>query len=391
MRARRPPWFLVLPCLPALIVLGCTTTTAPDGPRLSDIQVLATLGGAGPLSPPFSPGETSYRLTAASDIGEIAVIPTVVAPESLKIKLNGVPAQPGASTPVSLSVGENLIRTVVSDPSGRETIYTIRCIRENIQPVVDGFRRSIFTDPKTGLTIGYRLFVPADYDPSIPLPLVLFLHGAGESGSDNTIQLIASQGATVWAKPGEQARHPCFVLAPQNPRFPGEPVLQPYGGKGWTSLLRQGFGSPFQPEPSLETVYDLLQAIMGELNVDRGRVYATGLSMGGFGVLALGAAHPDLFAAIVSVCGGLDPSLGQALARTPIWLFHSVGDPVVDVVFSRATVKALGAGGSPRYTEYSNGTPFIGTSPHASWVPAYADAGMREWLFAQRRTSSAVK
>jgi predicted peptidase len=274
----------------------------------------------------------------------------------------------------------------VKDPSGGTTTYAISVVREDIRPVVARFRSLSFADPRTGVRIGYRLFVPDGYDRSVSWPLVLFLHGAGESGGDNDTQLFANQGATAWAKPAEQALRPCFVLAPQNPRAPGTGPFHPYGGKGWTTLLRKGFGEPYEPEPALLGVYDLLESMMAEFSIDRERVYATGLSMGGFGVFALAAAHPETFAGIVSVCGGLDPSRASALAHLPIWLFHAAEDPVVAVRFSRETVKALAdAGGSPRYTEYPEGTCFIGSTPHYSWVPAYADAGMREWLFEQRK------
>ncbi|MGA2478265.1 MAG: alpha/beta hydrolase-fold protein [Spirochaetia bacterium] len=179
----------------------------------------------------------------------------------------------------------------------------------------DAFQKLTWTDDETGITMGYRLFVPADYTPATSWPLVLLLHGAGESGSDNEAQIVSYQGATVWAKPAEQARHPCFVLAPKNPKVHGAFTLSPYGNRGWTSLLSRGFGSPYHGEAPLAAAYNLLRKVMGEYSIDADRLYATGLSTGGFGVFALGATHPDAFAGIVSVCGGLDP----ALHRAPEW------------------------------------------------------------------------
>jgi predicted peptidase len=91
------------------------------------------------------------------------------------------------------------------------------------------------------------------------------------------------------------------------------------------------------------------------------------------------ARKPELFAAAVPICGGGDEKTAPAIAKIPIWVFHGAKDPAVKVERSRNMVKALkDAGGSPKYTEYPN-------EAHASWVPAYKDAEMMKWLFAQKR------
>jgi predicted peptidase len=124
---------------------------------------------------------------------------------------------------------------------------------------------------------------------------------------------------------------------------------------------------------------------MADYNVDRNRVYATGLSMGGFGVFAMNVDHPDAFAAIVAICGGLDPARAAVLANKPIWIFHAAEDPIVNARFSRRTVKALrNAGGTPRYTEYGKET-YIAPTAHQSWVVAFASSEMRDWLFEQSK------
>jgi predicted esterase len=379
---------LAFACAAALLAVACAgvSTRADESPRLSGIRIIATPGGVGPLTPPFSPDIMTYSLSANSDIVEIEIIPSVSVPASLSISMNGAPVSSGTAAGVKLNVGDNRISLAVSSAAGPGPTYTIICRREVIEPVENAFLKLSYADEETGVTMVYRLFVPPGYTPSKSWPLVLFLHGAGESGSDNNAQLVSNRSASVWAKPDEQARHACFVLAPQNPMVLGAFALSPYGARGWTSLLSRGFGSPFQPEAPLAAVYNLLQKLMGEFSIDANRLYATGLSMGGFGVMALNAAHPETFAAIVSVCGGLDPAQAPKLARKPIWLFHAAEDPLVSVRFSRAAVEALrAAGGSPRYTEYPPGTRFIGSSAHNSWVAAFADAAMRDWLFAQRR------
>lgn len=247
------------------------------------------------------------------------------------------------------------------------------------------FGKFSFTDPESGIVMGYRLFVPDNYSPSEKCPLVFFLHGAGESGSDNEAQLYANRGAAVWAEPEEQAKRPCFVLAPQNPLDPNADKLRPFGKNGWTSLLALGFDAPFSPEPALDTAYKILRQVMSEYGIDENRVYGTGLSMGAFGIFAMAVEHPHVFAALVSVCGGLNPGIAGFMADVPVWQFHAEDDPVVPVGFSRDTVKALqAAGGNPKYTEYPKGTLSVG-NPHASWIPAYATGEMREWLFRQSK------
>ncbi len=95
--------------------------------------------------------------------------------------------------------------------------------------------------------------------------------------------------------------------------------------------------------------------------------------------------HPDTFAAIVGICGGLDPARAAVLADKPIWVFHAAEDPIVNVRFSRDTVKALrAAGGKPLYTEYGKEV-YIAPTAHQCWIPTYASGEMRDWLFAQSR------
>lgn len=109
----------------------------------------------------------------------------------------------------------------------------------------------------------------------------------------------------------------------------------------------------------------------------------TGLSQGGFGTWNINLLHPDLFAAMVPICGGAHPSQVPKLASKPIWAFHAEDDPVTPVRYSRNAIAALRkAGGNPIYTEYPSGT-FFDPNAHFSWVYAYGNEAMREWLFKQ--------
>ena len=119
--------------------------------------------------------------------------------------------------------------------------------------------------------------------------------------------------------------------------------------------------------------------MLAEEPVDPARVYLTGLSMGGYGSWDLAARHPHRFAALLPICGGGDAATAPRLTSVPIWNFHGTADPVVPVERSRAIIKALtAAGGTPISSELED----VG---HDSWTPAYGNAAVLDWLFAQRR------
>jgi predicted peptidase len=362
-----------------------TPTVSNRDPRLAGLEIRATTGGSGRMTPDFSPGVFRYSIEVQSDIREIDIVPAGDRSALAAISINGKAAESGSPAVIALAVGENAVNVTAKGKAGKAVTYTLIVKRQDIGPVAAAFRKLELTDPETGITMGYRLFVPRHVDEGTAYPLVLFLHGAGESGSDNEIQLTANEGATIWAKPQEQARHPCFVLAPQNPKDPAATSPMDFGRKGWTSLMRLGFDQPFAVEPSLRTARAILQKVMADYPVDPKRVYGTGLSMGGFGIYAMAAEYPGTFAAVVGICGGLDPGSASRLAHTPVWAFHGAADPTVNVKFSRDTVEALRkAGGSPRYTEYGPDV-FFKPDAHLSWIPAYASVETRDWLFQRSR------
>jgi predicted peptidase len=234
----------------------------------------------------------------------------------------------------------------------------------------------------------YRLFVPQNIDPSKKYPLVMFLHGGGENGTDNEKQLHGTEGATIWAKAAEQAIRPAFVLAPQSRPYRSDDPTQPLGGFGITrnAQAERYMGEALKPSADVKMAVKVLEKVLADYpGVDRKRVYVTGLSQGGFGTWNIALLRPDLFAAAVPIAGGGDPALMQRLVNTPIWAFHGAADPVVPVTYSRDSVAALRTlGGQPRYTEYPEGTYFE-PYEHFSWVYAYSNEEMRAWLFRQAK------
>lgn len=216
----------------------------------------------------------------------------------------------------------------------------------------------------------YQVFVPYDWTSVEEWPVVLYLHGRGESGSDGKAQASIGIAAAVRRNPSQ---FPAVVVMPQCRR-----------GAAWN-------------DPRMEQLaFGVLDRAIRDYNGDPQRVYLSGLSMGGYGTFYFGGKYPDRFAALVPVCGGIVPpnrsglrssdgagdpyaEAARKIGRTPIWIFHGAADPVVPVSESRKMVDALKAlGNSVKYTEY----PGVG---HNSWDRAYSEQGLIGWMLSQRR------
>ena len=220
-----------------------------------------------------------------------------------------------------------------------------------------------------GDTLNYRLLFP-DSDTLRRYPLVIFLHGSGERGSDNEAQL--KWGVMNFATDQNMIQHPAIVIAPQCP----EKV-------SWSNFTRGKTSSDIRLQPTPTKPMELLIALIHQLTktmrIDSNRIYITGLSMGGFGTFDAIERYPNLFAAAVPVCGGGDISKAASIAHVPIWIFHGAEDPAVNPAYSVDMLKALNeAGAHPGFTEY----PEVG---HFSWLGAYSDPLMMEWLFRQHK------
>jgi predicted peptidase len=199
------------------------------------------------------------------------------------------------------------------------------------------------------VSLRYRVYLPSDYpNRGTRWPLVLFLHGAGERGSD--LALLDRTGLTKLAA----ARSLPFVLvAPQVPE-----------DETWSTT-------------ALAT---LLDRLVSQFRIDPDRVYLTGLSMGGFGAWDLATTHPDRFAALVSISGGGNPVPACRLRHVSVWLVHGQQDDVIPVQESELLARRLQAcGGRVRLTVYPD-------AGHDAWSRTYEDPAFLEWLLAQRRS-----
>ena len=241
----------------------------------------------------------------------------------------------------------------------------------NGQAVENGqfMKRTVMVD---GEKRTYQVFVPASHSTKKPLPIVLFLHGSGERGSDGENQLNAGLGPYVRAHANDFPAIVVFPQAPENGEWMGKNV---------------------------DMALAALDAATEEFNGDPKRTYLTGLSMGGYGTWETAISAPARFAALVPICGALlaprpgreihvtevvgaaDPytALASRVKHIPIWIFHGAKDDVVPPDDDRKSFAALqAAGANVQYTEFPEAN-------HNSWDATYQLDAMWTWLFAQRK------
>ncbi|MEO6280761.1 alpha/beta hydrolase-fold protein [Roseateles sp.] len=196
----------------------------------------------------------------------------------------------------------------------------------------------------------FWVWLPPEYaQRSQPWPLLVFLHGSGERGTD--LDKVKVHGPPMWVARG--VPYPCILISPQ---------LE--DGRRW--------------DP--ERLHKLLGTLKARLNVDAQRCTATGLSLGGYGVWSWATAYPRDLAAIAPVCGYGDPAKVSAMRDVPVRAYHGEQDAAVALAPHVACVEALrAAGGKASLTIY----PGVG---HDSWTPAYQDPDLLPWLLSQRQT-----
>jgi predicted peptidase len=236
----------------------------------------------------------------------------------------------------------------------------------------DDFVARLYTSPD-GKTLPYRLLIPANYDAHTKYPVILFFHGSGERGTDNKAQL--GPGIPDFTKPEDRAKYPAFIIAPQCPP-----------NQGWVDMpwSEQTGNRPAQPSEPMQLALKILDSVNAEFSTDKNRIYAMGLSMGGYATWDCVTRFPDRFAAGVPVCGGGDEnSVTATVAQVPVWAFLSSDDPAVPPIRSIHMIEAMiKMGGHPRLYVYSG----LG---HGSWDKAFSEPELLPWLFAQHLTPPA--
>jgi predicted peptidase len=227
-----------------------------------------------------------------------------------------------------------------------------------------------------GRVYKYQVFIPDNWTAAKKWPVILFLHGAGERGSDGLVQTEVGIGRAIRI---DRHRFPAVVVMPQ--------------------CLKEIWWSQ---SPMDDVAIKSLEAAIKEFHGDSQHAYLTGLSMGGYGTWHLAGKYPGRFAAIAPICGGiLMPDISRQQSpddlkpytdaakeiggHTPVWIFHGSDDSVVPVAESRRMNEAMKAlGGEVHFTEY----PGVN---HNSWDQAYADPELISWMLSKSTASKTNK
>lgn len=196
----------------------------------------------------------------------------------------------------------------------------------------------------------YILDLPKDYESKKDFPLIIFLHGSGERGTD--IKKVGVHGIPKIAKKNENFE---FIgVSPQ--------------------CLRQKTARWVTQDLDI-----LLDHILKTYKVDKKRIYLTGLSMGGYGTWAWAAKKPGTFAAVAPICGGGNPADASKYGKLPIWVFHGDKDKAVPIERSKSMVEAIKkVGGNVKFTVY----PGVG---HDSWTKSYDNPELYKWFLSHSK------
>lgn len=217
-------------------------------------------------------------------------------------------------------------------------------------------------------TLPYCLVHPMHENVKVKYPLLIFLHGSGTRGNDN--EILFAKIPKVFLDSVNQLKYPCYILVPQCPKkdvwvnFPEFP---------------KSIKATDTPTVAAKQVIGLIQSLVKNKNIDKHRIYLTGISMGGEGTFDMLGRNPDLFAAGIPVCAVADTSKAQIISNIPVWAFHGSDDNVNPVIYTQMMIKAMELyNGKPKYTEY----PGVG---HKCWDKAYGEPELLPWLFKQKR------
>lgn len=207
------------------------------------------------------------------------------------------------------------------------------------------------------IQLDYLLYLPKDYDESATnkWPFILFLHGAGERGSD--LHQLLVNGIPKEAE--REAGLPFVAVSPQCPE-----------DDWWSNPLL------------VEALNALVDQMIADHNIDTNRIYLTGLSMGGYGTWSLAAEYPEKFAAIAPVCGRGNPSRAYRLRTIPAWVFHGAKDDIVEPVHSEEMVAALKEWDADvTFTLYPDAN-------HNSWDVTYSNPELYTWFLSHTKSEN---
>lgn len=234
------------------------------------------------------------------------------------------------------------------------------------------YAKYVFTDTLNQTTLPYRMLSPETINSGEKYPLVVFLHGSGERGTDNEKQL--AHGASTFSNPANVDKYPSYVVFPQCKE------------RTWTEKYSAQSFMPGAPIPQIskqeEAIVAMINSLIEDYPIDRDRIYLVGISMGGIATYDLACRYPDLFAAAVPICGAVNPERLNEARNVNFMIFHGEEDDEIPSICGREAYKSLSAAGANvDYVEFAG-------MGHECWSSAFNYPTLLPWLYSQSKPQS---
>lgn len=223
-------------------------------------------------------------------------------------------------------------------------------------------------------TLRYRILYPENFDTTKKYPIVLFLHGRGESGNDNEKQL--THGSKMFLTDSFRKNFPAIVIFPQcaEESYWSNVNIEEVSGKRFFAFQKGG-----EATKSMSLVLKFTDEFFNKPFADKTKIYVGGLSMGGMGTFEILRRRPNTFAAAVAICGGDNIANAKKYKKVPLWIFHGGLDDVVNPQLSYNIFRELrNLGHEPKFTVY-------GKANHNSWDSTFAEPQLFPWLFSNHK------
>lgn len=223
-------------------------------------------------------------------------------------------------------------------------------------------------------TLKYRILYPENFDATKKYPIVLFLHGRGESGNDNEKQLW--NGGKLFLTDNFRKNFPSIVIFPQceETSYWSNVEIETVNNKRFFTFLKGG-----EATKSMSLVLNFTDNFFRNSFIDQSKIYVGGLSMGGMGTFEILRRRPKTFTAAIAICGGDNPANAKKYKNVPLWIFHGGLDDVVNPQLSYSVFRELRKlGKEPKYTIFPKAN-------HNSWDSTFAEPELIPWLFSQKK------
>ena len=225
-----------------------------------------------------------------------------------------------------------------------------------------------------GDTLKYRILYPENFDKSKSYPVMLFLHGRGESGNDNNKQL--THGGKLFLTKEFRQQNPAIVIFPQcaESSYWSNVNIEEVSGKRFFTFQKGG-----KPTKAMDLLLQFTTTFFKQTFVDKSKIYVGGLSMGGMGTFEILRRKPTTFAAAFAICGGDNPANAKRYKNIPLWMFHGGLDDVVNPQLAYSVFQQLRKlGHEPKFTIYPKAN-------HNSWDSTFAEPELFTWLFSKTK------